>query len=279
MKIKHLFPKLNYLLFLFLSFSLIHCGGETTSEEAPETETETEISEEAIAQAASWADTAQMKQYVLWDWEGAETAFQKAIELNPNLGRAHAHYGWLHHLRGDNAKGIEEMKTAMKVEPKNPLWHAWHGWMLLWEDDKAIAMEAAKGGLEIDSSFSVSHYIIGTCLNHLGESEKAMEHLEMAAKDPMFVFGLGVGHAFIGNKEKAIEIADQLVATGETWNTWGTAEIYSTLGDSEKAMEWVQKAFDQKHPYIPWIERNPILSVLNENPKYQEIVAAMNLPY
>jgi hypothetical protein len=28
----------------------------------------------------------------------------------------------------------------------------------------------------------------------------------------------------------------------------GIAEIYSTLGQKEKVMEWVQKAYEQRHP-------------------------------
>ncbi len=274
MQIKHLFTPLKFLLLFSLLLGLSYCGGSKDAEEAEEPVNE----EETKAQAAALADTAQMMQYVLWNWEGAEAYFKKALELDPSLGRAHAHYGWLHQLRGDVAQGITEMELAIQAEPQNPLWHAWKGWMLLWKEDGAEAIEAAQGGLEVDTSFSVSHYIIGTVYADRGDFTKALEHMEMAAKDPMFVFGLGVGHAKAGNTDKALEIAQQLVDTGETWNLWGIAEIYSTLGDKEKAMEWVQKAFDQKHPYIPWIEKNPILAALSDQPGYQEIVEALKLP-
>ena len=272
MKTHHLLP-VKILAILFIPFLLIQCTGETATNNTEEATTE-----DPIALAASWADTAQMKQYVLWDWKGAESAFQKALELDAKLGRAHAHYGWLHQLRGNDTQALQEMELAIQAEPQNPLWHAWKGWMLLWADDGSEAMEAAQGGLAVDSSFSVSHYIIGTVYKERGEAEKAIEHMEIAAQDPMFVFGLGVAHAHTGNIEKALEIAQQLADTGETWNLWGIAEIYTTLGDKEKAMEWVQKAFDQKHPYIPWLEKNIILATLSEDPRYQEIVEAMKLP-
>lgn len=274
MQIKHLFPNLKLLLLIALPLILLRCGGENS----PEVIEEMTSNEENLAQAAAYADTAQMMQYVLWNWEGAEAFFKKAIDLDPNLGRAHAHYGWLHQLRGDDTKGVVAMKKAIEVEPQNPLWHAWHGWMVMWKDDGSEALEAAQGGLEIDSAFSVSHYVIGTVLKDREEFDKAIEHMEIAANDPRFVFSLGVAHAKAGNTEKALEIAQQLADTGETWNTWGIAEIYSSLEDKEKAMEWVQKAFDQKHPYIPWIEKNPILSILSDQSGYQEIVEAMKLP-
>lgn len=46
------------------------------------------------------AAMAEIQLYYDWDWDGAETSFRRALQLNPNVEFAHAHFAWLHQLVG-----------------------------------------------------------------------------------------------------------------------------------------------------------------------------------
>ena len=228
--------------------------------------------------AASWADSAQALMYQHWNWRGSEKAFQKAIELDPQLDRIYAHYGWLKLLQKDSTGGLATLKRAVELNPDNPLWHSWVGWASLWTQP-GQAMEALERALEVDPEFAVALYLKGWILAERGDQEAALEALTQAAKDPRWAFGLGVGHAHLGNKTEAMGIVRNLSENLETWNIWGIAEIYSILGERENALTWLEKAYDQHHPYIPWIEHNQNFRSVKGEARFQAIVDQLKLPY
>jgi Tfp pilus assembly protein PilF len=54
----------------------------------------------------------ELKLYYEWDWEGAQAAFVRALELNPNLPEAHRRYGWYLLLIGRPEDVLVELKKA-----------------------------------------------------------------------------------------------------------------------------------------------------------------------
>jgi Tfp pilus assembly protein PilF len=84
---------------------------------------------------------AEIQLYYDWDWDGAEQSFRRALQLNPNLDFAHAHYAWYHQLLGDAEAAFEHMRRAQQIAPVTPIFTAWLGW-LHWSEnqlDEAIA--------------------------------------------------------------------------------------------------------------------------------------------
>ena len=55
--------------------------------------------------------------YHEWDWAGSERHHKRAIELNPNFGRAHSEYAWYLALMGRRDESIREAKRAVELDP------------------------------------------------------------------------------------------------------------------------------------------------------------------
>jgi tetratricopeptide (TPR) repeat protein len=62
----------------------------------------------------------QVKMYYEWDWAGAERAYQRANELNPNLAPNHYHYAWYLYLHGRIDEAIVEHERARDLDPLTP---------------------------------------------------------------------------------------------------------------------------------------------------------------
>ena len=103
-----------------------------------------------------------MKQHYLdWDWRGAESAYQRALELNGNYVLAYCWYGYLLSALGRHDDAVRMLNRACELDPISPFALAARAVVLMAGGRDEDAMSAAKEALEIDGDFSLALYILG----------------------------------------------------------------------------------------------------------------------
>jgi hypothetical protein len=50
-------------------------------------------------------------------------------------------------------------------------------------------------------------------------------------------------------------------------------------GNKEKALEWLEKGYELRDPLTPYIGRPFFTSLLLKEPRYQELLRKLNIPY
>jgi len=83
-------------------------------------------------------------------------------------------------------------------------------------------------------------------------------------------------YAVSGNSGKALEILNELItaSTNKFVPSELIANIYVGLGETDKAFEWLEKAF-QERQLEP---SSPLLDPIREDPRFIDIMYRMNLP-
>ena len=61
-------------------------------------------------------------------------------------------------------------------------------------------------------------------------------------------------------------------------NPWGLAEIYTALGEKDKAFKWLEAGLEQRQSWMPMIGQNPNFKPLRGDPRFQDLLRRMNLP-
>ena len=79
-----------------------------------------------------------------FDWDAADAAFARAIEINPSYAEAHMFYSHFLTLTGDFESGWEQMRLALELDPLNPFVHALHGAQLFQSDRIEEAIEVTE---------------------------------------------------------------------------------------------------------------------------------------
>ena len=221
---------------------------------------------------------AEMRLYFHWDWPAAEQSFRKVFELNPNAAATHAHYGWFRVLHDDWPGAIAEAKLAAELDPKDPLWGCWHGWLYLLHDEYAPAETELRRVLAANPDYPCANHVLGQTLIRLGRNEEALAAFQKAADvSPLWSWGLPQGLALVGRKDEARVLAERM-ESAEFPDAWGLAEVYTALGDHDRALKWLEYGYEIRRDWIPWVKANTFLAPLRAEPRFKEVLRRLDLP-
>jgi tetratricopeptide (TPR) repeat protein len=80
-------------------------------------------------------------------------------------------------------------------------------------------------------------------------------------------------NAAAGLKEEAVKILTKLLKEINTHyiDPLSIAMIYAALRDEARALEWLEKAVNDKSAGVPYISVNPMFDLLRDNPRFREI--------
>jgi tetratricopeptide (TPR) repeat protein len=112
----------------------------------------------------------------------AQSAYHRALELDPNMAVAHLNLGKLYHDLKEFKKAEAHYTAAGESAPEDPAPHFNLG--VLMEDSKVSgkAVAAYRAALERDPSFADAHYNLGLLYDALGKKSEAVFHLRTARK-------------------------------------------------------------------------------------------------
>ena len=225
-----------------------------------------------------------VKFQVDYDWAGSEQEFQRAIELKPNLASARWQYGWLLTMTGRLDEATKEFQRATELDPLSPIMAMDLNlpYTLKKNYDKGIAQ--CRKALELDPSFFGAHFVLGWIELERGENySKAIDEMRQAqAMEPLpFIAGfLGYAYARNGQKDKATETLAELnrLASQRFVTPFCQALIYLGLGEEDKALDWLEKAYDARSYWLTWLKVDPKFDPLRSNRRFQALYAKMNFP-
>lgn len=217
--------------------------------------------------------------YDKWDWEAVRSGFTQTIKYDPNIAETYAHYSWFIMLEGGNPEEIlNTTERAMKIDPFTPLYPLYFGFQAFNLGRLDEAVEAARKSIELNPEYAYGYYVLGLALARLGDLDEAMEaHNKAVVLNPRWKFGLAHTYALTGDREKALAIAEKLMADPQPIDYWGLAEIHTALGNKEEALKWLEESFDKRFSWTPWIEWNPHFEPLFNEPQFGDLLERMNV--
>jgi DNA-binding transcriptional MerR regulator len=111
----------------------------------------------------------------------AREAYERALELNPNLADAHVNLGRQLHLAGERGRAEPHYREAVRLEPDDPTPHFNLGVLLDESGRKDEAVLAYRQAILRDPDFADAHCNLGLLLESVGRRQEAVRYL-MAAR-------------------------------------------------------------------------------------------------
>jgi tetratricopeptide (TPR) repeat protein len=215
-----------------------------------------------------------------WDWSGAEREFQRAIALNPDYAMAHQWYGFTLVQTGRFEEAIAEVKRALELDPLSLFINFSLGVEYYHARKYDQAIEQYRKALELDPNFLLLHSFLGVAYVHKSMYSEGIAELEKAVEishNHVSLTFLGRGYAAAGRRAEAEKVLDQLneFSKAKYVPAFRRAEIYASLGEKDKAFEWLEKAYEEH--FIIAIKVDPVYDPLRSDPRFADLLRRMNL--
>jgi adenylate cyclase len=201
----------------------------------------------------------------------------RAVELNPNLALAYDQYGWTFAEMGRFDDAIAAEKQALELDPLNTFLNTDLAFFLYWARRYEEATTQIRKTLELDPNNAFAHSILGWCLIEKGNKAEARAEFEKATSLdnlPWYISSLGYACAANGDRAKAEQILQDLeeLSKQRYVSPANRAAVYLGLGEKEKALDWLEKAYEDRDPIFWWIDGDQLYDSLRNEPRFQALV-------
>jgi TolB-like protein/Tfp pilus assembly protein PilF len=215
-----------------------------------------------------------------YDWAGAEREYRRAIELNPNYANARHWYALYLSGQGRHDEALAEIRRAQELEPFSLFIHANVGVILCGARRYDEAIGHLTRVLEMNQDFYHARGILGFAYLQKGMHDEAIAEFEkMPATGPGGFRDLGRAYALAGRRDDALKEIEKLreLSKQRYVAPHSLALIYAGLGDKDHALEWLEKAYEDRSTRLVWIKVDPGLDDLRPEPRFAGLLRRMNL--
>jgi TolB-like protein/Tfp pilus assembly protein PilF len=233
--------------------------------------------------AEAHASISEPMTHYYYDWTRADFELRRALELNPNFSQAHSWFGVCYLASmGRLDEALTELRKAEQLDPLSPRIVSEVGRVLYFARryDEAILQYEKAFRLEPDSA--ILHKWLADVYSQKSMFDKALTEIEKAvqlSKGSVFILDdAGYVYAASGRREEAQKVLDQLdELSGEMYvPEYGRAAIYVGLGDKDKAMEWLWKAYKERC-FLTWLKVEPVFDLLRDDSRFNSLLEKLGL--
>ncbi|MCG6955227.1 MAG: protein kinase [Gemmatimonadetes bacterium] len=223
---------------------------------------------QALAQAQTWYN---------WDWEAAEKAYRRAIELDPNEPQARIFYSHFLAMLHRAQESDEQIARALEIDPFNPFTQLLRGIQrgLTGRHGEAIEQLQVVPPNPLRSfALSWQHFALGDIpqgLTHYRTYFELLGDQEVAG---------ALQEDRTGPQRAMIRGAEILVArSAQTFvKPNNMVHLFSWGGDADRAVEWMERSYEMRDHELEYKSCMTTSEGLRTDPRFNEILTRLKLP-
>jgi Flp pilus assembly protein TadD len=229
--------------------------------------------------ADGWRTLAYASHYLDWDQKAAEKEFQRAIDLEPqNQGALFWYSEFLLDLRRFD-EALVYSRRAQEAVPRGLMPIVGAGNIHFMNGHVELAIPEYERALELDPQFGIAVHFKGLAHLAQGRQAQALEELrtanELLGGVPVSIGSLGYALGISGKRHEAEDMLADLMhkREGGYYPAFPIAQIQLGLGRTDAALDWLERAADERHVgyYFPLVD--PIYDGVRTDPRFTQLMA------
>ena len=188
------------------------------------------------------------------DDEGAKRAFERALELNPALHEAWYYYARHCYARGEYQRAADLFQQAFRTRPED--------YSIL-----ALAVSAVDSAGDPNGADVIARRALDGLLHQAELEPENSRALYLAAG---LMQRLGEGKDSLAMADKALALRPNDFSA-----LYNVACVYSLAGETDRALDLLEKAIDRGGGNLGWITHDADLAELRDLPRFHQLIASL----
>jgi TolB-like protein/Tfp pilus assembly protein PilF len=238
--------------------------------------------EQAVALAPGLGEAYSARSYVRWllqwDWNGAQTDIENALQLDPHSNGVQRRYALLLAARARFHEAIPAAQAATEIEPLDV-----HSWTILGvcyyaAGEFAAGQRAFCSALDVSSESTLATLLLSQNELAAGETLMAQKTNSRQQNEAWRMSTLVMIEHTLGHVQESQRVLEELIRKHEQRTQLRIGIAYMWRGEADKGFEWLDQAYGRRDPMLSLIQCEPGLSAVRGDPRYKALLRKMNFP-
>jgi eukaryotic-like serine/threonine-protein kinase len=219
-----------------------------------------------------------------FDWVAGGAHLERAVELNPNSAMIRL-YGAMHFAaKGDFPKAISERDMACQLDPSAMSTRGNTTWILYLTRrmDEAIAEGRTLREIEPQSPYAAfSHGLVCAQGGDPVEAVAAFrDAVDLSNRASLYLTTLAYGLAVAGEHNESRSVLRETALREASEFVWpmGLAMAHAHLGETDIALDYLERAYEERVGWMLLMSREPALDILRPTKGFQALLRKIGPP-
>ena len=228
---------------------------------------------------AAYAALGRIKMLHDWDWAGAEASYQRALVLEPaGQSSVISQSGNLARILGRFDEAVALGRRATEIDPLIAGRYHNAGLAFYYAGLQPEAIAAFRKALELAPDRERTHSMLAAVSLEEGLSEEALVEARQE-KNPIFqLWSMALAQHALRRENESSASLTQLIARYRADAPYHIATVYAFRGETDRAFEWLERAYAVRDSGITLIKGDPLLKTLVGDPRYAPLLQKIGLP-
>ncbi len=219
-----------------------------------------------------------------FDWQTTERHLRRAVELNPNYAIGRTWYCYFLGMTGRFDEGFAQVRRALEIDPLTPIIHHTLNWTYYYARQYEESIASTRKLILNEPQYGLAHIFLCMVLWQTGQYREAIESgqrgIELIGRSPYTLCFLASAHAAAGEREQAQRLLAEIHEMSATRyvSPYLLAMAYSNLGDKERALAELERAWAIRDGRLAWLGVDPQFDSLRDDARYNALLHQTNNP-
>jgi DNA-binding winged helix-turn-helix (wHTH) protein/TolB-like protein/Flp pilus assembly protein TadD len=219
--------------------------------------------------------------YYEWNWPEAAKEFMRAIALNPNYALAHSWYALNLGAMGRYDEALDQVRRAQVLDPLSLEINTVVGRIFYLRHQYDQSIDAYRKVIDLDPHYARAHARLGMTYAAVGAFGDALhefgEAQRLSGSDSYPEGLMGYTFARSGDTARARKLLQELTQRSrrQAVPAFNMALICIGLGERDKALDWLAKAYQDRSSYMVYAKTEPLLDPIRSDPRFAALLHQM----
>jgi len=219
-----------------------------------------------------------IQQQVDFDWAGADASYQRAAALEPGNPEGMNMAAGSAVLLGRFDEAIQLNRRALDLDPLNADSWSWRAETEYFRGQLREAAEDSKKSIELNPDVWRGSDLLSKIYLVQGRPQDALPEIKLVRFGPMRAGLFAIAYSALGRRRESDAALNQLMTTYRGANPYQIAQVYAFWNQSDRAFEWLDRAYAQRNSGLIETKVDPLLKNLHSDPRFPAFLKKLNLP-